>query len=469
MLATDFPSRVVDRFVKGDAIGRGQRYVQSWLAGTTLIWVLALGYMLLTPKSYTSSFTFVLPGTGAGSSLNLDAIGQASSTSDSAFSTPDISPTENYREILLSDQVLGMAAQTANMSVSTFPKPRVELVQQTKLITVTVQARRPQRAQELATDVSTAFLTTLDNLRDGELRARDDAAINMVAVDRASLEDARTQLINFQVQSGLVSSSQYDDVVGVVETLRTQLRGLQAQRAQAQAGVDGLTQLLGVTAADASQAMLLEADPIFQAELTEYAKDQVAVTGTGATRGADDPTLQDQMAQRDAAAAKLQARARQLTGHADAVLLSNPNLSLRDDRAQLFQRLVGAVADLDALQGMAAQLQAEIDAQQQRVVSLAPVAAKLDELQTNVQVAEAVFASGLARIGTNKADFFASYPLVQTLQAPTLPDRPSSPRKLLGLAGALAGTIFLTLALVMIWLRTHLFQKILKNELSTLQ
>ncbi len=78
-------------------------------------------------------------------------------------------------------------------------------------------------------------------------------------------------------------------------------------------------------------------------------------------------------------------------------------------------------------------------------------------------------ASGLARIGTNKADFFASYPLVQTLQAPTLPNRPSSPRKLLGLAGALAGTMFLTLALVMIWLRTHLFQKILKNELSTLR
>ncbi len=189
--ATNFPARIVDRVVNGERSGRGQRYVQSWIAGATLIWVLALGYMLLTPKTYTSRFTFVLPGTGAGSSLNLNDIGEASSTADSAFSTPDISPTENYREILLSDQVLGMAAQTANMPVSSFPKPRVELVQQTKLITVTVRARRPQRAQDLANDLSTAFLITLDNLRDGELRARDDAAINMVAVDRASLEERR--------------------------------------------------------------------------------------------------------------------------------------------------------------------------------------------------------------------------------------------------------------------------------------
>jgi len=113
-------------------------------------------------------------------------------------------------------------------------------------------------------------------------------------------------------------------------------------------------------------------------------------------------------------------------------------------------------------------LNAQIDAQQARVVQLAPVAAKLDELETNVQVAEAVFATGLARIGTNKADFFASYPLVQTLEAPSLPEKPSSPAKLVAIGGALAGSIFLALALVMTWLRTHLLQRILKNELSTL-
>jgi len=452
----------------GKTASRGQRYVRSWLLGMAVIWAAATAYLVLTPRHYTSSFTFVLPGTGAGSSLNLNDIGQASSTSDSAFSTPDISPTENYREILLSDRVLALAADNAKMAETAFPKPRIDLVAQTKLITVKVKARSADQAQALANDLSGAFLATLDDLRGEELQARNQAAMSMLAANKAALEDARARLTSYQVESGLVSAVQYNDMVGAIETLRTQLRGVQAQEAQAQAGVAGLTQLLGITPGGANQAMMLAADPLFQAELNEYAKNEVSATGTGATRGDADPNLQDETAQRDAAAAQLLARARQITGKPNVVRLTDPNLSLRDDRAQLFQRLVGNVADLDALQGGEAQLQAQISTQQQRVVELSPVAAKLDELQTNVQVAEAVFASGLARIGTNKADFFASYPLVQTLQAPTLPESPSSPKLLFGLAGALAGTFFLTLALVMTWLRTHLLHKILKNELSTL-
>ncbi len=464
-------ARIWRRIVRGKInAGRSRRYYTSWALGAAAIWGLAIAYLVLTPKSYTSSFTFVLPGSGAGSSLNLDSVGQATSTTDSAFSTPDISPTENYREILLSHRVLNAAAQAAGLPEgSRFPTPKIELVQQTKLITVSVTARQPAKAQAMAADLSQAFLATLDALRAGEMQVRDDASVNMMDADRATLEDARTQLINYQVESGLVSLTQYNDMVAAVETLRSQLRNVQAQAAQSQAGVDGLTKLLNITPDEANKAMLLEADPLFQASLAEYAKDTVAIATVIATRGNNDPSLQDLRAQRASVQAQLLARSNILIGQSSTALFKDPNLNLRDDRAQLFERLVGAEADLQAFNGMAARLQSQIDAQQQRIVALAPAAAKLDELQTNVQVAEAVFASGLARIGTNKADFFASYPLVQTLEAPTLPDKPSSPQKLVGIGGAIAGTIFLTLALVMIWLRTHLLQKILKNELSTLR
>jgi len=310
-----FPAQFVTRLVKGGgAETRGKRYIRTWVLGAGVIWTLAIAYLVLTPKSYTSSFTFVLPGTGAGSSLNLSDIGEASSSSDSPFSTPDISPTENYREILLSDAVLTRAATAADLPESAFPKPRIELVEQTKLITVSVEARRPGLAQARAQDLSAAFLATLDALRSGELQARDDAAVSMLASNQQALEQARADLIVYQVKTGLVSSGQYNDVVGSIETLRTQLRGVQAQMAQAQAGVDALARTLGITPQDANTAMLLEADPLFQAELAEYAKDQVAATATGATRGDADPNLQDETAQREAAAARLLARARHLAG-----------------------------------------------------------------------------------------------------------------------------------------------------------
>ena len=100
---------IVQRVVRGGGLGgRFRRYAIAGILGTLAIWILAIAYLVATPKSYTSSFTFVLPGTGAGSSVNLDNLGQASSLSSSAFS-PDVSPTENYRKILLSHRVLAAA------------------------------------------------------------------------------------------------------------------------------------------------------------------------------------------------------------------------------------------------------------------------------------------------------------------------------------------------------------------------
>ena len=69
-------------------------------------------------------------------------------------------------------------------------------------------------------------------------------------------------------------------------------------------------------------------------------------------------------------------------------------------------------------------------------------ASKLDELIRNHQVAEATFSSALARIDTSKADVFVSYPLVQLLDMPSLPESPSSPKKLFVVLGAVFSSLF---------------------------
>ena len=118
---------------------------------------------------------------------------------------------------------------------------------------------------------------------------------------------------------------------------------------------------------------------------------------------------------------------------------------------------------------MHSQLTGQITVEQARVLSLAPDASRLDDLKRDVQVAEAVFSTALARIDTSKADFFASYPMVQTLEAPAMPTRPSGPLPILAVAGGMAATVLIFIALGLAWLRlTHIYHKtiIFSNEYS---
>jgi uncharacterized protein involved in exopolysaccharide biosynthesis len=347
-----------------------------------------------------------------------------------------------------------------------FPVPRIELAEQTKLIIVNVTARRADLAHERADALRRAFLATLDTLRADEISERDNASRDILANYRVTLEQARQHLIEHQVRTGLVSLDQYNGLVASGEHLREQLQDLGVRLAQSRSGVEELTRILGTTPAAANLAMVLRADPFFQTGLDQMAKDDAEIAALGGTRGDGNARVKDLLAERASLEARLLSRSAELTGQRRSDILQTSDLSLRDERARLFERLVGQVADAEALDGMRIKLEAQIVEQHERVMSLATDASKLDGLKRDVQVAETVFSSELARIGTGQADLFASYPLVQMLELPGMPERPSSPMKLFALGGAFAATFFFILALVMTWLRTHLLQKLLRRNLS---
>ena len=77
------------------------------------------------------------------------------------------------------------------------------------------------------------------------------------------------------------------------------------------------------------------------------------------------------------------------------------------------------------------------------------------------QVAEAVFASALARTDTSKAEVYASYPLVQVLADASLPESASSPRPKIALAAGVAATLMVVMALALTWLRRPLITRLL--------
>jgi uncharacterized protein involved in exopolysaccharide biosynthesis len=98
---------------------------------------------------------------------------------------------------------------------------------------------------------------------------------------------------------------------------------------------------------------------------------------------------------------------------------------------------------------------------QQVIVSFSPTAAKMQDLERDFSVAEAVFASAIARAQSSKSDVYASYPLVQVLENPSLPDKPSSPnQKIVILAGIVASLMLLS-SLVIGWIRISLISRLI--------
>ena len=448
----------------GKADSRQSRYLLTALIGIVLAWGLAIAYLTLSSKSYTSSVVLVLPGTGAGSAVNLESIGSASTTSASAYSSPDLSPTENYRKILLSHRLLTEAAEEAGEEPDRFPLPKVELADQTKLISITVAGRSPQQAVGRAEAIRVVFISVLDHLRQDELQQRDNELQSTLSGYKDRLQAERLLLIEHQAQTGLVSGEQYKSIVANVERLRQMQHETEIKLRQGRAAVAELTRLLDTTPEMATGAMVLRSDPVFQALLETQAKQEAEIATLQGIHGGTNPRLIDAQAEHDAVQSRLATRGMQLSGLKRAEVLKLRDISLREERATLFGRLVGEVVDTNAQAAVLKEITEQLAAEQARVLRLAPDASKLENLARDVQVAEAVFSSALARTDTAKADYFSSYPMVQTFEPPLLPTKPSSPMPALAIGGGIGATFLILAALVLSWLRIALLRKILKRS-----
>lgn len=447
----------------GNVERRTRRYVATGAIACASVWVLSLGYLALAPKTYTSGFVLVMPGTATGASVNLPTLGQAQSTSSSPFASAELSPTENYRKMLLNNRLIEMASAEAGEAKETFPLPKVELADQTKLISLKVTGRTPEQAAKRADAIRRAFLAMLDTLRIDEIKTREETFRTTLGSYKFAVNEARQRLTDYEAQSGLVSIDQYNSIVAGVEHLRAAKRDTDSRMANLRAGIAELSRQLGISVEQANIAMTLRSDPYVQSLSEQLAKQTTELAVLTSTHGPNAPRVMDLNAEKAAVTGKLIARGIELTGNKQFNAAQARDLNVYDARARLLERLIGAVSDLEALIALSKTLSDQIDAEQERVLRLAPMASRLDDLKRDVQVAEAVFSSALARIDTGKSDFFASYPMVQTLEAPRAPTKPSSPLPILAVGGGVGASFLILAALVLTWSRTVLLQKILKN------
>ena len=445
------------------SVGRYKRYFLALAGPMALIWGVTLAYVLFAPDRFDSRMTLILPGTGVGGSLNLESIGQATTNTSSAFSSPSLSPTENYKRLLSSDIVLRDAARRAGEEEDSFPAPAITLVDQTNLIEVEMPAGDPETAQKRMVALQESFLGALETLRSDEARSREDADATRIAELEAKVDNAQKALLDFQGETGLVSLDQFAGRVTSLDQLKANERERRVALVESQATAGRLASSLDISLGQARMAMRLKADPEFRQLLGRYADVAAKHAETGATLGEAHSSMEELTAERSALRSALGARGGKVAGTSEAAVLSFADLAVTDTRERLFATLTERDAGRSGHQAALGELRRQIADQSRDAGQLVGQASRLADLMRDLRVAEAVFSSALARLDTNKSDPFASYPLVQTLEAPSLPRSRSAPSPLLAFAGAIGASLFTLFGFLLIWLRQPIIRKFLPN------
>ena len=441
-------------------LGRLPRYTAFAVLGGAMIWAPIVGYLRTAPLKYTSSTSLILPGSGASASLNLNGIGQASSSANSAFSSNAVSPTETYKRLLNADRILAAAATSLDIAQKDLGQPRVELVDQTSLIHFQMTGSSPEDAQARGDAILTAFFRELDALRTDEVDTRQGSGLQAIADYRDSVAGTRAAISTLQDQTGLLSVKQYDVLLDRNLALETDIRGRIAALADADAAVAALSGQLGLDPSTAAKTLKLYADGAYLALIDEVARFGAELAAASAQYGLAHPIVVTARDARDTARAAALQLASATTG-LDTATLGTLDLAPQGVRADLLSELVRKDVSRAGLLQELNTLQAQYAAGQTDLNQKAAAAAQLQDLERDFTVAEAVFASAIARAQSSKSDVYASYPLVQVLENPSLADRPSSPNRKLAIAAGIAATFMMLMALAMGWVRLALISRLL--------
>jgi uncharacterized protein involved in exopolysaccharide biosynthesis len=454
----------IGRVIRGGRVsdlGRIGRYCLIVAAGLGLAWGPAITYVKFGSISYTSQFSLILPGAGAASSINLSDIGQASSASASAFSGSSISPTVTYKNLMMSANVVQAAAKSLNENATSFPVPTVKLVDETSFIAVEIPGPSAEAARNRAQAIMNAFFAELNILRADETARRDAATIETVKNYEKVVNDVRDKISALQLKSGLTSYEQFNAYVTAADALSNRIAEGEAELSKTSRSRAGLATTLNLTDRLAALTMKLHADPEFAGLADATAKADAEHASTAQQFGAKHPKVVDARTRLEGARAQMMRRASKITGIPVKKIVGKIDFAPTGERAALLSQLVSLTSNAQGLDGQITTMKTELKERRKQIAQLVNVAADLERLNSEHKVAEAVFASALARISTSKTDIFASYPMAQVSEAPVVPLTPSSPNKKIAFGAAVGSTLLLFLALLLAWVRRPVIDKLL--------
>ncbi|MGF1539024.1 MAG: hypothetical protein ACFCU5_01010 [Pleurocapsa sp.] len=427
-------------------------YGACWLLGNLIIWGISILYLQIAPTRYTSTWKIVLPGASSSTSINIPEIGQASSDRNSPYNSLIADPRENYRLLALSDEAIALAAASLQMSVKKFGQPKVEIVDNSTLMKFAINGSSPEQAKAKAIALNEALKSKLNRLRDEEASQPDANLSQALNNAEKKLETARQQLTDYQSSSGLNSNLQLTELSNNIERLQLERVQLAAQQKQYQSQFEALLNRLGLSVAQAQEAITLESDRVFQQYLDNYSQLSTELVNLQGKFSFSHPKVIAKQQDQQEASAALLARASALLGRSvDLSSLSRLGLDNNPQvgqKAILLERLITLNSEREGLTGKTAELERQIASLENKLQNSFESGAKVEKLRKNLQIAEAVYSSISTELEINKSKASSIYPSISLLTSPELPDEPSSPQPKLVIFGAVLASFFLTTALV---------------------
>ena len=442
-------------------LGRLPRYACILALSSAMIWVSIVVYVKVAPVKFTSSLALILPGAGVSTSLNLSDIGQASSSANSPYSSPSLSPTVLYKNLLESFSVIDRAAHVMHMTARDFGKPVVKLVDETSLIHFEMSGKTPEDAHDRAEAIHEALLAELEKLRNDEIKHREDAAIDSVRNYQESVDAVRAKISALQLLAGLNSADQYASIVTATEALQSRVAETDAALSEKESAMHSLSASLNLSSEMAMVTLKCLADPELTALSATAAKDGADLAALEKQLGPKHPKIRDARLRALGTRTRMMSRAIAISRLSPDSFRENVDMNPTGERIALMSKLITLKTERDGLAAQFRSQSEELGKTRTRVHDLVEVASHLDTLNRDYKVADAVFASALTRINTSKTDVFASYPMVQVAEPATMPESPSSPNKLIAVGAGAAATFFILTGLTLAWVRGPLIQKIL--------
>ena len=430
-------------------------YLVLGILANAAIWIIALTYLRIAKPSFVSTWAVSLPGGGLTSNVDLPQIGSADTRVNSPYTNVNRDPRENYKFLATSRPVLLTASESLDISIVELGRPRVEIVDNTTLMELSIQGKTPEDAQTRANAVHTALLERVAYLREEEAAQQDEGSRAILEESREKLERAQERLSEFKARTGLVSAEQISHLSSNIERLRERQVSVQAERSSADSRLQELSDSLDVSVDEAAQAFVLRADQIFQKSVEEHSAATTELDALNAQFGRNHPSVIRARGRQEAASAAMIDRASSLLGESvnqQTVARLNVGSDFeRSSREGLFEEAVMAHVQAQGLTAQSTELQDQVEALEDKLTTLAQYGSVLESLQRDITIAEAIFSSTIARLDLGRSDVFGSYPHIQLLTEPSLPADKNTPSRIFIYIGALLGSVFTTAGVILLW------------------
>ncbi len=432
-----------------------RKFFLAAILGNVIIWTIALLVIVAWPRSYLVESSLILPSSDADARVDLKDVGQAYATSRSTYDSKSLDPRVNYKEILLSETVLEAAAKEADVDAAKFGVPRIKLIDQSSVMEIKMNGATAEQALAKSTALNKVFLTRLNELRRDELFQREQAIEQAIKTSREKLVVAQNDLVKFKVKSEIVTERQLDEMALTTTVLQKRQLELRQKLAHDRTTSTSLATQLGISAMIAGWTLTLQGDSLFLEHFKQFSTASALLTDYAHKWDDSHPKVREASGQRDSAWKSMRRRSSEVL----ELHLSDTNLRklaiIMQDRSRdtLLRELVSAKVSADSIGSELVVIDAQRAKLATQLPTLASQSARLDELRRRVSFSEAIFTGAMGKTDIGSANIFSSYPMVQTLVAPGLPRKASSPKISYVGAGAAVASIFLALGLALAWLR----------------